>query len=223
MLQFTVEDVSEELKFWSTTVFGYVLDANPPWNVINGFLKRIWKDLQIDCISSMRNVSKTKAMASAFLMFYSKPVIIQPWTPKCCLVKKTCLGLPIWGTNCLSKLAGLIGKFFWCDTFTSNQTFLGFAKVLVEVEMNQVFPRTLSFLDELGVFQEVVVEYDWLPVECRGCKAIGTTVEQCRKNKSRMVWRPKVVAPVVDPLAGTPRPSAVTSPVEEVVVIAEVP
>ncbi|KAK9750638.1 hypothetical protein RND81_02G209900 [Saponaria officinalis] len=175
---------------------------------------RVWKNLQVDGISSLPNgvfivrfkdeESKNRALASEFLMFDSKRVIIQPWTPGCSLVKKSCLTLPIWvkfrgldlkfwGANCLAKLAGLIGKFVRCDVFTANKTFLGFAKVLVEVELNQFFPRKLSFLDEADILQEIDVDYDWIPVECSGCKALGHTVEQCRKNKPKKVWRPKVV------------------------------
>lgn len=39
--------------------------------------------------------------------------------------------------------------------------------------------------------QEVV--YDWLPVKCEGCVEHGHTLDMCRKNKPKKVWRPKVI------------------------------
>ncbi|KAK9732441.1 hypothetical protein RND81_04G000400 [Saponaria officinalis] len=42
ILKFSQADVEEEVKVWSTVVYGYVVGANPPWSVINGFLKRVW-------------------------------------------------------------------------------------------------------------------------------------------------------------------------------------
>lgn len=51
MLQLTVEDVELEIEYWETAVFGYVLGANPPWEVLSGCLKCIWKARDIEKIS----------------------------------------------------------------------------------------------------------------------------------------------------------------------------
>lgn len=44
------EDIQDEINFWSTAVVCYVTSANPPLHVIEGFVRRIWKDQEIDRI-----------------------------------------------------------------------------------------------------------------------------------------------------------------------------
>ena len=36
------DDIGEELDYWSTALICYVLGANPPFGVMNGFCNRIW-------------------------------------------------------------------------------------------------------------------------------------------------------------------------------------
>ena len=46
-------DVADELDFWGTSVVCYVLGANPPPHVVEGFVKRIWKPDVIDKIGTI--------------------------------------------------------------------------------------------------------------------------------------------------------------------------
>ena len=39
--------ISEEVQFWSTAVICFFWGANPPLHVIEGFVKRIWKNLNV--------------------------------------------------------------------------------------------------------------------------------------------------------------------------------
>ena len=41
-------DVKEEVKYWENSVVCYVTGANPTIYVTVGFVRRIWKDLEID-------------------------------------------------------------------------------------------------------------------------------------------------------------------------------
>ena len=43
-------NVEDEIKYWKTAIVCFVIGANPPLHVIDGFVKRIWKDLKIDTI-----------------------------------------------------------------------------------------------------------------------------------------------------------------------------
>ena len=40
-------DIVEEVNFWDTLVVCYVTNANPPLHVIDGFVRRVWKDHDI--------------------------------------------------------------------------------------------------------------------------------------------------------------------------------
>jgi len=44
------QDVSEEVEYWNTAVLCSVLGANPPLEVIKGFILRIWGSYDIDKI-----------------------------------------------------------------------------------------------------------------------------------------------------------------------------
>jgi len=41
-------DVQPEINYWEHAVICRVLGANPPFSVMEGYLKRIWKSLEID-------------------------------------------------------------------------------------------------------------------------------------------------------------------------------
>ncbi|XP_074289198.1 uncharacterized protein LOC141614345 [Silene latifolia] len=80
-------DVQGELEFWSTSVFCFVLGANPPNHVMDGFVRRIWKDLSIDKVAFQANgicivrlskqEDKDSVLQSEQLLFDNKPFIIR--------------------------------------------------------------------------------------------------------------------------------------------------
>ncbi|XP_074288629.1 uncharacterized protein LOC141613783 [Silene latifolia] len=113
----------------------------------------------------------------------------------------TGLDLKFWGVASLKKISGLIGDFVHCDEATMHKTFLGYARMLVDVQVDQSFPATLQFKDEKGKTHDIKVEYDWVPVKCTQCQGIGHSKDQCRKRKEskkvKQVWQKKVVQPGV--------------------------
>lgn len=42
------EDVSSEIEFQMTSIYCHILGMNPPFTVVNDYLRRIWKDRLID-------------------------------------------------------------------------------------------------------------------------------------------------------------------------------
>ncbi|XP_074298893.1 uncharacterized protein LOC141629864 [Silene latifolia] len=217
IVQITHDDVAGEVNYWSTSVFCYILGANPPSNVISGFVKRVWQAQGLDKVSFMPNGIflarfKTKAqqqavLSNGHLLFDNKPVIVKEWTPETLLVKHDVTRVPIWmkifgldvkywGLESLKKLCGTVGTFIKCDSATAHRDFLGFARIMIEVDIGQNFPTMISFNDEHGVTQSVRVVYDWLPLVCTSCKGMGHLAENCRKENPKpgvkKAWRPKV-------------------------------
>ncbi|XP_074266553.1 uncharacterized protein LOC141589828 [Silene latifolia] len=213
-LQLTDADVLPEINYWSSSLYGYIMGTNPPWNVVSGYLKRIWKDYDVDKISFMPNgifivrfkaVEKMKEVVkTGHFMFDNKPVIINEWSPEVDLIKTSVQTVPIWvkltgldlkfwGVASLKKISGLIGDFVHCDEATTHKTFLGYARLLVDVKVDQSFPASLQFKDEKGKVHNIKVEYDWVPVKCTQCQGIGHSKDQCRKKKEikkvKPVWQ----------------------------------
>ncbi|XP_074288364.1 uncharacterized protein LOC141613524 [Silene latifolia] len=207
MVQITQDDVAGEISFWSTSVYCYVLGANPPSSVLTGFVKRDWQGQGVDKISFMPNgvflvrfKSKEQqqfVLNNGHLLFDNKPVIVNEWRPEIELIKHEVKIVPIWmkihgldvkfwGQESLKKISGVVGKFVKSDDATTHKNFLGFARILVEVEIGQQFPSEIKFLDEHGKTHTVKVVYDWLPVSCTGCKGMGHVAKDCRKGTGKM-------------------------------------
>ncbi|XP_074271392.1 uncharacterized protein LOC141595329 [Silene latifolia] len=202
LLQFTLEEVQPELEYWSTAVICYVLGGNPPRELLSGFVSRLWGKYKYDKISFLPNGAffvhfptmecKELVLKQGFPMFDNKPLVVKPWTETASLAKEKVKAVPIWirlcglslkfwGESCLTKLGSLIGKFMSADGPTLDKTRLGYARLMIEVEVGQDLPNRLFFKDEKGVEQCVTVEYEWRPDVCSHCKGIGHSTDQCRK------------------------------------------
>lgn len=48
LARITKEDIRSEIEFWTPSIYCQVLGAHPPYTVINGYLRRIWKERGID-------------------------------------------------------------------------------------------------------------------------------------------------------------------------------
>ncbi|XP_074297212.1 uncharacterized protein LOC141627913 [Silene latifolia] len=231
VLQFLKEDVESEIQYWSTSVFYYILGANPPSTVVSGFVNRVWQANGVDKISFLPNGIfmvrfKTReqhqmVLNNGHLLFDNKPVIIKEWGPDVALIKHDVKKVPIWmklyrlevkfwGSGSLRKISEEVGRFIKCDDATASRRFFGFARVLFEMTIGQEFRKEFILQDELGLTQKVRVGYDWLPLHYSNCKGIGHEASLCRKSDApkpaKKVWRPKRPLPV-KPMPNPQRPT----------------
>ncbi|XP_074305375.1 uncharacterized protein LOC141640494 [Silene latifolia] len=201
LLQFTTEDIKIEVQFWNNSVYCYILGANPPWDVIEGFVYRVWDEFGFDRVSFLDNgifivrftkfQSREALLNSGYYLFENKPVIIKPWDVDMDLVKEKVdvvpvlvrlsgISLKFWG-NCLPRIAGLVGKYVKMDGAPAEKIRLSYARVMVELQMDQKLPEKVYFLDENGQLVMVPVEYEWKPISCTSCKGMDHDSNQCRK------------------------------------------
>ncbi|KAL9236026.1 hypothetical protein vseg_010739 [Gypsophila vaccaria] len=216
LLELEPEEVQEDIEYWSQAVYGFVLGSNPPITVLEGFLRRIWKHHDIDRICFMptgvflvRFKSKEiqeKVLNAGYYMFDNKPVIIKPWQEDVDLEKEEVktvpawirlhkLSIQYWGKS-LARIAGLIGRYLKNDVYTDTTTRLGYARVLVEIKVDQKLPNSIKFIDEKKNIREIMVEYEWKPITCKSCKKMGHETGVCRVKKvqstpAQQVWRKK--------------------------------
>ena len=83
----------------------------------------------------------------------------------------------------LRKIAGIVGNVIKVDNATRRKARLRFARVLVEMNTNDDFPKEIHFTnvkDEL-VTQQVV--YEWKPILCNKCKKRVTMNKSVRVTK----------------------------------------
>ncbi|XP_056697309.1 uncharacterized protein [Spinacia oleracea] len=197
----------------------YVVGANPPIHVMEGFVRRIWKNMGVEkVVVAAKGVflvrfttmaRRDEVLASKRPFFDSKPVVLKAWTQDMDFSKEDLRSVPIWvklhqldfkywGEKRLTKIVGKLGTLKHVDSATAKRDKLVFARVQVEVSVEQVFPDKLQFINEKGSVTEIGVESEWRPVVCSQCKGMGHEVAKCRKNMGRRIWVPKVV---VSPLA----------------------
>jgi len=48
-------DIESEIKYWKTIVVCYVLEAHPPFDMVNGYVQRIWSKYRINKVSMLKN------------------------------------------------------------------------------------------------------------------------------------------------------------------------
>ncbi|KAJ8436173.1 hypothetical protein Cgig2_034201 [Carnegiea gigantea] len=162
------EDVEAEIEYWQQAVLWSVLGANPPFEVIKGFINRIWASMDIDKIIHDKQTVEKRGV----YFVDSKPFFVKGWNPEMDVHTETIQSLPLWvqfpdldvkywGTESLSKLGSVLGIPIKTDRFTKEKT---------------------------TIKQQVV--YEWKPVKCANCHMYGHEEQVCRKKDGvRMEWR----------------------------------
>ena len=215
-------DVVDEVAYWQTAVLCTVMGANPPLEIIKGFLNRIWANFAIDRILYVRKgvflvrfshlQDKIQVEKRGFYFFDSKPMLVKGWNPNMDLQTETIRSLPLWiqlpsldikywGVECLSKLGSLLGTPIKTDKITKDKQAIRYARLLVEMPIEGPFPEHIDFFNEEGVLTHQQVSYEWVPTKCCHCAMLGHTEDVCRKKAGvvRTVWRKKAHPPSVPP------------------------
>ncbi|KAL9246090.1 hypothetical protein vseg_019669 [Gypsophila vaccaria] len=103
---------------------------------------------------------KEQVLQSGHYLFYNKPLIYRPWSKELELKKIKIEVVPVWiqlhnlplkfWGKSLPKITGLIGKYVKSDYATEERNKIGFARVMVELKIDQKLPETVTFKDEQG-------------------------------------------------------------------------
>ncbi|KAM6579885.1 hypothetical protein CsatA_003659 [Cannabis sativa] len=154
-VKITMDDIEEEVAYWKSAIVCYVLSANPPLSVLEGFARRIWKD-KVDKISMIsygvfliRFTSikdRDGILAGGYIFFNKRPFIMKAWDPNCNIKKEDIRTIPIWiqledlelkywGQKSLFKIVGQLGKPIMVDEVTRERDKLLFPKILIEVSI----------------------------------------------------------------------------------------
>ncbi|XP_016479315.1 uncharacterized protein LOC107800626 [Nicotiana tabacum] len=171
---------------------------------MEGYFNRIWKGKEIDKIAQVNrgvfvvrftNVDdRENVVEEGVKMFDRKPIVVKPWKADCDVTKDKVYRIPIWirlvgldvkywGKNSLTKITSLIGTPLKADKAMTNRDKMTYARVLVEIPLNQEYPTSVMFENEYGRIVEQKVEYEWKPVLCAKCKNFGHDIMNCRKQQ----------------------------------------
>ncbi|XP_062075064.1 uncharacterized protein LOC133779080 [Humulus lupulus] len=208
--QIDVEETEVEASFWKSALVCVVLGANPPLAVFEGFINRLWGKLGIERIARMNashtlvkfrdETTRDLVLEAGVVHFDRKPVLLRPWSTDLetlrvvnsvlVWMRSPNIGLQYWGLKSLSALVSTIGKPMMMDRVTKEKSMVKFARVLVEVEITDRLPHSISSISERGQLMEQAIEFEWLPTRCSCCKGLGHTASSC-KSAQEVVSRPK--------------------------------
>jgi len=145
------------------------LGANPPYEVLQGFIKRIWAAYEIDkIILVQRGVffvrfynlqDKILVEEKGVYCFDAKPFLIKGWNPEMDLKTKEIKSLPIWiqlldldvkfwGSESLSKIGSILGIPLKTDKDRGDKSMIKYARLLIKISLDGQFPDYLEFFNE---------------------------------------------------------------------------
>ncbi|XP_062155223.1 uncharacterized protein LOC133863288 [Alnus glutinosa] len=99
----------------------------------------------------------------------------------------------MWTSNGLSYVASGVSVPLYANKVTEEQKRLGFARVLIEIDVHSTCPKELIICRANGDIVTVGVVYSWLPPKCSTCGTFGHATYTCNK-KEQKVWVPKKIS-----------------------------
>ncbi|XVF88326.1 hypothetical protein PTKIN_Ptkin19aG0040900 [Pterospermum kingtungense] len=79
------------------------------------------------------------------------------------------------------------------DRFTASCKRLAYAKVCIEIGIDQEIPNTVKVIMKDGSISHVLVHVPWYPQKCNTCKVFGHNDKTCSKAESKTAAAPKQV------------------------------
>ncbi|KAJ8425229.1 hypothetical protein Cgig2_019118 [Carnegiea gigantea] len=167
-----IEDVEADIEYWQNAVICSVLRANPPYKIIQGFVKHIRGAFEIDKILQVRkgfflirfgNLQDKLAVKKRGIYYFdAKPFLVMGWNPQMDLQNENIKSLPIWvhlpeldikfwGSDSLSKIGSILGIPLKTDKYTRDKVMIKYARLLIDIPLHGHFPDHIEFFNEDGV------------------------------------------------------------------------
>jgi hypothetical protein len=205
------EAIEEGVSKWSPSLVGQFLDKPLPFFIVKRTVDFMWAQYGKVEVFLLENglylfrfadvKTRDDVIEEKLWHILNKPMILRKWTPGMQLLKISLSTMPIWikihnlpielwNSTCLSYVASGIGKPLCADSVIEEQLRIGFARVLVEVNVDSEFPKEVEVIGVDGERVVVGIEYPWVPVKSKKCKSFGHLDFVCPKIE-RQVWIPR--------------------------------
>jgi hypothetical protein len=193
------EAVEEGISKWKSSLIGQFLDKPLPFFLVKKSIDIMWKQYGNVEVFSLKNglfifrfpdeVTRDEVLDAKLSHISNKPLILRKWMPGMQVMKLTLATIPVWikllhlpmefwTQTCLSHVASGVGKPLYADKVTEEQKRLGYARVLVEIDVNSECPKEID-IELNGESIVIGVEYPWLPPKCSLCAGFGHSAYAC--------------------------------------------
>ncbi|XP_039009388.1 uncharacterized protein LOC120137798 [Hibiscus syriacus] len=120
----------------------------------------------------------------------NKPLILRKWKPNLRRLNFDLSKIPVWvklfnvplelySRSGLSYIASAIGVPLSMDSITASKSRLEYAKVCVEIGVNDELPKFIDVVLRDGQATSVSVDVPWIPSCCRKCMVFGHSEKGC--------------------------------------------
>ncbi|KAJ8426671.1 hypothetical protein Cgig2_030090 [Carnegiea gigantea] len=195
------QDVEAEIEYWNQVVICCVLRANPPLGVIDGYVRRIWSQYEIDKVVAARKgiylvrfksaQDKEAVLSKVIYYFDQKSFIIKAWNENLELDTISISSLRIWvqfpeldGVESLSKLGSLPRIPLKTDKQTMEKVYISYARLLIDIHLDGTFPDYVDFITDKGIVTKQRVKYEWRPLKRSHCNTFAHFKSDCRKRRT---------------------------------------
>ncbi|XP_059645947.1 uncharacterized protein LOC132289371 [Cornus florida] len=173
------DDVAEEIKFWSSSVVGYVMGKKPYYHYFKSFVEKRWS----------KNFSLVYLKDGFFLVRFHDDSDVMKWSKNVNLVKEVLESVPVWmriydlPVHCrkqqvVSMICSSFAKPIYMDVSKSNIDKGRYLRVTVEVNVKEELPDSMV-VDIHGVDCVLEIEYEWKPQICTLCQRVNHVKEKC--------------------------------------------
>ncbi|XP_075085157.1 uncharacterized protein LOC142168375 [Nicotiana tabacum] len=201
IVKLDLEDIEQENDKWSSAIVLYVIGDSPTVGAMERFLSSVGKfsvKPQIYYHNDDYFVIRFSNLEERDQVPYSDPhtvnnhpMIMKAWSADFNLHDEVWKIIPLWvrfpnlPLNCwsmkaLSKLGSALRNPVYADECTTGSIRISYARMVIEMDVNKLLPRTVKLQDLNGKTIQQEITYDWEPSFCAKCLKIG---HDCNKVK----------------------------------------
>jgi hypothetical protein len=198
--------VEEGIVKWKSSLVGQFMDKQLTYFLVKKSVESMWKQYSAVEVFSLDNgmfifrfqdeATWEEILENKLWHVANNPLILRKWQPGMQVLKLSLTSVPVWvkflhlpmefwTPTGLGFVASGIGKPLYVDKVTEEQKRLGFAWVLIEIDITLECPKEIDICRENGDTINIVVEYPWLLPKCSICGGFGHAAYACVKKDKK--------------------------------------
>lgn len=202
------ELIDTSVPLWKSFVVGYFMGEAPHVGSIHATVNRIWTVREKTSNIDVQFINKTTVLfrienpstrahvlQRRYWHIANVPLVINEWNPSTASAPPDQSLMLLWvdlkdvpahlySRQGLSFLSSTVGKFVKLHPNTERCIRLDMARILVEVNMNNILTNQICFAGTNSAHVTVSVTYPWLPPRCNICSKWGHLAKACSQTVS---------------------------------------
>ncbi|XP_019256255.1 PREDICTED: uncharacterized protein LOC109234641 [Nicotiana attenuata] len=197
------QEIAEQNQKWSLVLIGYVIGGNPTFKEMLKFVYGVWNFVSTPQVFLHNNgyfifkfeneEDKAAILQQGPYTFNYRPFILKQWDLEFQMHKESTQIVPMWvmfpnlpiqfwAPGNLGRIASCIGNPICTDKLTTQEQRIAYAKILIEMDISQPLPDSLSLELPDGKYYSQDIEYEWKPMYCQDCLKVGHVTGDCKKR-----------------------------------------